>query len=342
MGRRPATSSTIAAALMHHTSARPDAAGWKAFCDADPACTYFQTPSWMDLITTLGLGWTNETVLLRFPHGVEAIVPRATRPVAGRLFRLAEAVPPGVYGGPLVRGGPLEPAHLAAVARLFRGFRAADAALTEVPGRPLDLGTRRQERTTHVLRLAAGETEQTLLARYRKGHRSDVLGARRAGVNASLARTDDEVEAYHAMYCETVARWQRTPYLTYPLALFRALHARATAGERVRIWLARHGAAVLAGAVVLVHGRHASYWHAASTEAGRQVHGGHLALHTAILDAMELGVEVFDFMPSAGLEAVERFKTGFSAEPVRLGVHHFPGSKPYRLLRWAKARTVRA
>jgi hypothetical protein len=52
---------------------------------------------------------------------------------------------------------------------------------------------------------------------------------------------------------------------------------------------------------------------------------------------VKLGVRTFDFMPSAGLEAVERFKTGFAAESACVGVHHFPGSRLYRMMRWAKA-----
>jgi lipid II:glycine glycyltransferase (peptidoglycan interpeptide bridge formation enzyme) len=213
-------------------------------------------------------------------------------------------VPPGLYGAPVLRGGRLEPSELG-------------------------------------LALNPGDTEDTLLMRYRKGHRADVLRARREGVEPVRASSVDEIDGYYGMYRETVGRWQRTPYMMYPLAFFHALLARAASGERIRIWLSRHKGQLLAGVVVFVHERHAAYWHAASTEAGRSRHAGHLALHAAILDALKLGVRTFDFMPSAGLKDVEQFKTGFAAQPADVGVHHFPGSRAYRMIRWAKGWGVK-
>ena len=318
---------------MEQSPERPDPALWKTLCDADPHCTYFQTPSWAELMTSLDLGWRDATVLVRSAQGGEAIVPRLTRRAGAGLFRAHESVPPGVYGAPVVGRGSLGTEQLEMVARLFAGPRSAGAVLTEVPGRPLDFGARRETKTTHLLRFVTGESEQTLLARYRKGHRNDVLKARRSGVAVTLAGCEHDIDGYEQLYRQTVTRWNRAPHLVYPRSLFRRLHALAQAGESVRIWLARRGDELLAGVVVLVHGRHAAYWHAASSDAGREVHAGHLALHAAIVDALSLGAEVFDFMPSGGLAAVERFKEGFDAAASAVGVHLCAGSPPYRMLR---------
>jgi hypothetical protein len=318
---------------MEHTRHRADPSVWKAFCDADPTCTYFQTPSWTELITSIGLGWRDETVLLRFPQGTAAIVPRLARRAGRGMFRGHESVPPGVYGAPVLSGGRLGGTHLASVAHLFQGMRSAGAVLTEVPGQPLDLGVPRRTKTTHLLRFRPGESEETLLARYRKGHRHDVLKARRSGIEASLAGAEADVDGYELLYRQTVSRWQRAPPVVYPPALFHRLHRLAQGGERIRMWLSRRGRELLAGVIVLAHGRHAAYWHAASSDEGREAHAGHLALHAAIVDALNLGVEVFDFLPSAELSAVERFKEGFDAAAVAVGVHLFPASPPYRVLR---------
>jgi CelD/BcsL family acetyltransferase involved in cellulose biosynthesis len=318
---------------MEQTPERPDPALWKTLCDADPHCTYFQTPSWAELVTSLGLGWRDATVLVRCSQGGEAIVPRLTRRAGAGLFRAHESVPPGVYGAPVVGRGTLGTEQLAMVARLFGGLRSAGAVLTEVPGQPLDLGARRETKTTHLLRFVPGECEETLLARYRKGHRNDVLKARRSGVAAALAACERDIDGYERLYRETVTRWKRAPHLVYPRSLFRRLHVLAQTGERIRIWLSRRGEELLAGVVVLVHGRHAAYWHAASSDAGREVHAGHVALHAAIVDALSLGAQVFDFMPSGGLAAVERFKEGFDAAASAVGVHLFAGSPTYRMLR---------
>jgi hypothetical protein len=318
---------------MEHTRHRADPGVWKAFCDADPTCTYFQTPSWAELLTSAGLGWRDDTILVRFRRGTAAIVPRLTRRAGWGMFRAHEAVPPGVYGAPVLGEGKLELEQLAVLARLFRGTRSAGGVLTEVPGHPLDLGAQRQTKTTHVLRFLLGESEETLIARYRKGHRHDVLKARRSGIEARLARSDADVDGYERLYRETVSRWERAPHVVYPPALFHRLHRLAQGGERIRMWLSWRGQELLAGVVVLVHGRHAAYWHAASSDAGREAHAGHLALHAAIVDALGLGAEVFDFMPSGGLSAVERFKEGFDAATAVVGVHLFPASQPYRWLR---------
>lgn len=313
--------------LLRHTVERPNRTVWKSLCDNDPACSYYQTPSWVGLISSLA-GWRDNSVLVSFDDGLVAVVPRVTRPQARGLFRMTEFA--GVYGPPVLRGGPLRREHLDALASLFGGVRSGEGFLSEVPGHPLDFATERQTRTTHLLQLEPLESEHSLLARYRKGHRADVLRARREGVDVTIARSEAEIDAYYRAYRETVGRWERTPYMAYPLSFFRSLLRLANSGEPIRIWLSWRNQELLSGVVVLIQGHHAAYWHAASTDQGRAAHAGHLTVHTAILDAISCSARVFDFMPSADLEAVERFKSGFGAEPAEVGLHRFPGSRLYR------------
>ena len=281
----------------------------------------------------MGAGWRDTSIEVVFRDGVRALVPRLSRPVARGLFRQLEASPPGVYGAPLVKGEGLSRDQWRAISRLFSGLRISDAVLIESPGREIDFGVRRDVAYSHLLKLAPGETEHDLLRRYRKGHRSAVGSARRHGLVVELVSREEDFKAYHEMYLKTVARWERNPYLVYPLAMFNVLGELARETDGVRLWLVRHGGTLLAGALSLQQGQHAAYWHGASTEEGRERNAGQLAVHAAILDAAGQGVEFFDFMPSAGLEGVQRFKSGFGAEEFPFGIHRFPRSRAYSLLR---------
>lgn len=315
---------------------QPEAARWQAICDSDPACTFFQTPTWGGFVATLDPGWQNGTVLMRFRDGVEIVVPRA-KMRSHRVFIRSESVPVGLYGAPVTARERLDRHHLAAVEALYRTPLAAEGVLVEVPGQPLDLRAEREVRTTQMIRLDPSDTEPSLLARYRKGHRDDIRAALRGGLSVSKAETTSDVAEYYDLYLDTVRRWMRAPFVTYRRESFLYLLAASREGGRVAIWTCRRKQELLAGAVVLTHARHAAYWHACSTQSGRAAHAGHLVVHAAILDASSAGARVFDFLPSAGLEQVELFKSGFGAVPVELGIHRFPGGASFRSLRRVRA-----
>ncbi len=311
----------------------PTAESWDRFCLADPTATFFQTPSWLRVCLAMGAGWRDASLEVAFRDGARVLVPRLSRPAARGLFRQYESVPPGVYGAPLADSLDLSPRHWLAIGRLFRGFRVSNAAVVEPPGREIHLGAHREVGHSHLLRLSPGETEDDLFRRYRKGHRSAVLSARRGRLAAELATREEDFAAYHAMYLETAERWERRPHLIYPPEVFLVLCELARGTQGVRLWLVRRDGDLLAGALVLRQGRKAAYWHGASTGPGREANAGQLAVHSAILDASGRGADVFDLMPSAGLKGVEGFKAGFGAEEVPFGIHRFPESRSYALLR---------
>ena len=304
---------------------------WEAIARVDPRATYFQTPGWSMLAARFGLGFEDGSLLVRLGDGARAVVPRMTAPAGGGWFLRFESVPVGCYGAPVAER-PLDPGEARALVRLSRGRRCAGGVVVETPGDRLDLGVPRETISTHRLEWAPGTEGTTLLQGYRKGHRAAVRNAERRGVVIRRATSIEDYRTYHAIYLETVQRWDRQPFVLYSADLFATLGALSARDERIRLWLATLDERVLAGALTLHQGGNASYWHGASTMEGRGCNAGNLVVHAALIDAVEQGRTCFDFMPSASLSEVAQFKAGFGAISVEVGVHSFPGATAYRLL----------
>ena len=143
---------------------------------------------------------------------------------------------------------------------------------------------------------------------------------------------------FHRIYLDTVSRWSRRPFLVYPARLFENLGLAAAERAGVRLWVARLGDETLGGVLTLAHGAHIGYWQSASTTKGRDLGANHLALHEAILAGIREGSRWFDFLPSSALGPVSDFKAGFGTEPRGVGVHRFPPSRTYELLRRVTGR----
>jgi hypothetical protein len=317
-------------------------AAWEYIAGVDPRTTFFQTPAWARLVEAMGVGWSNASRLITLRDGSRAVVPRMRLAAGHGCFARLDSMPPGVYGGPVCER-PLREEEARLFGRFFRGLSFAGGTLIEAPSAPLAVGsTERIPGHTQILDLPpGGATEDGVLRGYSKGHRAAVGRARREQVRTALARDQADFTAYGNLYQDLRARWRRAPYVVYPHDFFAALWRASGIDSRIRLWLAKRDEQLLAGAVILHHGCHAAYWHAASSAEGRALQAGHLVLHTAIMDALQSSRMCFDFMPSAGLDAVARFKRGFGAQPVEIGIHEFGASIPYRVLSATAARLSR-
>ena len=313
---------------------------WGRIAGADPEATFFQTPVWSRLVFSMGRGFREMSRLVRLQDGAQAVLPQM-RQTRGMVFSHLESVPVGLYGAP-VSERPLTQDELMGLAAFYRPRRSAGAIVVETPGARIDLGVRREAVTTRLLQWPAGTAAAAITQGYRKGHRSAVRQAEREGVRVTRAETVGEFLDYYGLYLATLQRWSRQPALAYPLNLFRSLGESAQGDSRIRLWLARIDDRRLAGALALHHGGNASYWHGASTEEGRRRNAGNAAVNAAIMDAVDVGKTRFDFMPSAGLSDVEHFKSGFGAEEVEVGVHHFEGSPLHKLLAKIRERMRRS
>lgn len=314
------------------------AEAWEQVARADPSATFFQTPAWSRLVANMGLGFSEISVLVRLQDGALTVLPRMQR-TRGRFFRQIESVPVGLYGAP-VSERPLTAAEGLSLANYYLPSRSAGALIVEAPEKTIDFGVPRKTTTTQTLRWPAGTDAAVIVQGYRKGHRSAVRKAQREGVVAARAVSMDDFLEYHSVYLATLQRWTRQPGTVYSVDFFRGLCRTSEQDPRIRLWLARRDGRLLAGALALHQGEGAAYWHGASTEEGRQGNAGNVAVHAALMDALEMGRTRFDFLPSAGLLDVERFKAGFGAESVEVGIHRFEGSALWRILGGARERML--
>jgi len=295
-----------------------DESAWRAALAATPRATFFQTPDWWSLAPLTAKGFRVrclELALGEERHVWPLLERKAGRwPFAQRELRGNAA---GTYAMPLGPGSP-SPAFCAAAARWMQGH-ARTGELRPNPFATIpsvDWGSRRDD-ATQVVDLAGGI--EAVRQRYSRGHRSNIRSGQHQGVVVAPAEGPDDWNAYYAIYEDSIDRWGSAARRRYPFALFHAL-ADLPQGP-VRLWLAKVGDQVAAGAVVLTHGDTCVYWHGATARAFFE-HRPSNVLHDAIMDhAAASGCGTYDMQPSGGLEGVMAFKRGFGAQSVSSPVY---------------------
>lgn len=294
--------------------ARPravDDGTWLQIAREDPDATFFHTPMWRELAVRGAGRCADASFRVTLPGGVRAVFPlQELLPRNGRGRYLLSTYPYG-YGGP-VADGTLGAGDLR---RLYRLAQAAATTVTGNPRRPAPpdvLGWSARELTTQALDLAPGY--EALQRNFSKGHRAAITQARRKGVTTRLAESLDDYRAYYGVYEDSIRRWGEAASPRYPWTLFAVGWELAQRHpDALRLWLAEHEGDLVAGAWVFYWNGHVMYWHAANLERAFELRPASLLLATAIEDACERGLGVFDFGHSGGHEGPEAFKRRFGA-----------------------------
>ena len=241
----------------------------------------------------------------------------------------------GCYGGPIA-DGPLSAEdwcalRLAAVKGNIRCFR--ETANPLAPAESAAPWTSVPD-FTHMLGL--NRDFDSILAAFSRGHRGAVAKAMKAGVDINHAADLSEYREYYAMYEASRQRWGDAASSNYPLRLFEAISELAsTRPAEVKLWQARDGTRLLAGALIFYWNRHAVYWHGAAYAKFFHLRATTLLLAEAIRDACERGYAYFDFNPSGGHEGTAEFKRRFGAETKPFERYEVAGwwTRPLDLLR---------
>ena len=287
-----------------------EAAEWDAAWLACDHATWFHSRAWAEI-------WAEhrEGALVPAPRVVEfsdgrcALLPLCEERLRGVL--LHRASPAGTYGGWLAEE-PLGKVHAA---------RLLAYLVDEVPGLrwrvcpwdPLaaeltaELG---EPETTRALRLEGGF--EALARRFSSGPRWGVRRARREGLEVGIAIDLEDWRAYYALYQESLARWGEQATSRYDWDLFAEIRLRDP--ENARLWVARLGGEIVAGALVFYASRHAAWWHASVASAHSGKRPMNLLLHEMIRDACEQDLAILDLGPSHAHGGVEEFKSGYAAE----------------------------
>ncbi len=300
---------------------------WDAFVAGHARGHFLQSAAWGRL--RAAQGWQVVRTALRDERG--ALVAGAQALVRRRLGGAVAYVPRGPVVEP---GSDAWPALLAALRARHRpstvALRLEPHWTDDAAGRAgLDRAGLRvaeplQPPSTLVLDLTRGP--EALLAAMKPKWRYNIGLAARSGVEVGRGG-DGDLDAFETLLSATARRHG----LGARPAGYHAAVAAAL-GPAARLFVARAAGEVLAAALVVHHGRTATYLYGASSEAQRQRMPSHAVQWAAITDAAAAGLAAYDFwgVPDAvgrawaaggdpdavppgegGLWGVWRFKRGF-------------------------------
>lgn len=160
-----------------------------------------------------------------------------------------------------------------------------------LPGRRVEVVPR------HTVVLDIARDDKALL-KSMDGAERKIRKAEREGVEVTEARSLADVEAYHALSRDTADRIRtRSRFTELPLAFFVDIWKRMVPAGHARIFLARHGGALIAGNLFVIHGDTMLYYQGASTRDRAQTlrQAPAACFWAAIRAARELGLTRFDF-----------------------------------------------
>jgi CelD/BcsL family acetyltransferase involved in cellulose biosynthesis len=285
-------------------------AEWDAAWLASDHATWFHSRAWAEIWAEYRRGEIVPAArVVEFSDGRSALLPLCAERGRGGLRHRAS--PAGTYGGWLAED-PLEKADAACLLGHLR---------QEVPGLawrvcPWDPQAAQltagmgQPETTRALRLEGGFEE--LERRFSSGPRWGVRRALREGLEVGIAIEIDDWRSYYELYRQSLDRWGDRATSRYAWDLFAEIRLRDP--ENARLWVARLGREVVAGALVLYAPRIAAWWHASAAAAHFSKRPMNLLLHEMIRDACEQDLAIFDMGPSHAHGGVEEFKSGYATE----------------------------
>jgi lipid II:glycine glycyltransferase (peptidoglycan interpeptide bridge formation enzyme) len=243
------------------------------------------------------------------PHGPEGVGPEQEN--GPFLAALAAALRPHLAGCLFLRYDLPWAVRPEGVARLRKA--------------PMDI----QPPDTVVLDL--GYEEESLLAAMKSKTRYNIGLAAKKGVRVEEGSAAD-LPAWYELYRET-ARRDRITLHSYDYYRRQFESAQGGGGiPELKLLLARHEGDLLAGIIVAVHGRAATYLYGASSDAKRNLMPAYALQWEAIRFARRRGCLTYDLFgippspdPAHPMHGLYRFKTGFGGRVVnRPGCWDFP------------------
>jgi lipid II:glycine glycyltransferase (peptidoglycan interpeptide bridge formation enzyme) len=331
-----------------------------AFIDSRPSASFLQTPAWGAVKTewrSESIGWFEDARMVGAGLVLYRQLPRVRRFLAylpegpvlnwdgpgldaaltAMAAHLREAGAFGVRMGPpvamrswhadTVKAAIADPAtrRLADV----QPDRTFPAAAT-VEQTLLGAGWRRQRadggfgagQPPFVFQLPLrGRTPDEVLAGMNQLWRRNIKKASKAGV--VVARGDiDDLGDFHRLYTETAHRDAFNPR---PLGYFRQMFEALLSEDpdRIRLYLARHEADLVAATTWVKVGTHTWYSYGASSGAKREVRGSNAIQWRMITDALDANAEIYDLRgitdtvdPADPHIGLVQFKVGTGGEVV--------------------------
>ena len=199
--------------------------------------------------------------------------------------------------------------------------------------------------STHILDLAGRDYESVWMS-FKGRVRRDVRKAEKSGVHVSSAAEASDIDAFYALYRESMVRNQAVA--KYPRSFVQAVADRLIAVDRGALLLAMHSGRPIAGMLLADSAKGCHYLMAGSLSEGLQYCPNDLLLNHALVRAIDHGYDFFDFLPSGENDTgLENFKSKWDAARVDAPVYELI-TKPGRMRAFdfaysvAQTRTGRA
>ena len=303
------------------------AAAWDALVDAAPTPDVYYRPGYVRA-SALGAGGPGVGLVVEADGG-RALVPLVLRTFEGLPFargeRGGDAITPYGYGGVLPLDGRF------AIPPIVGALRAwcAEAGLASVMLRlhPLLLqgawpwaeagAEYRRHGPTTAIELARWNAAARCVATMRKGHRAD-LGAARKVLEVRWGREAPALEAFRALYDQTMERLGASAAYRFPAAYYELLAGGL--GDRLDVALAYAGDEPVAGAIFLADVDHAHYHLSATRSEGRVRGATTLLVNEGAAWAGARGCKLLHLGGgTAGADALYHFKRGFGGLELEYG-----------------------
>lgn len=274
------------------------------FVAAFGEATFFHTPAWLAVLEAsfrrLRTGWITareggELV------GVMPVVEMQRGP-----FRFLWSLPFGTYGHPLAR----DPAVRAALLRIFVRLASRCCCLESAASFfdsawfsdvPAGACVRMEECCLIELEGSFEDFWRGVLSSKRRQLCNRGL---RAGVTVRVLETEEEVQAFHALYVAGSRAWGGVH--PYPLRFFLELFKRRDSG--VVFWGGYIGGKLLGGNIDFYYGEMAQAWQAGISPEAYPYHVGSLLVTSAVEEAYRRGFKIFNLGSSGGDEGLIFFK----------------------------------
>ena len=288
--------------------------------------------AWDDLLDRIGItdaylryGWSaasavieeGEPVLLHYGDaGGDVVMPLLVRPVPEHA-QLRDAITPYGYGGPIAVGDapPIEAFHAAArawmldqrIVSLFVRFHPLmENHHLALPG--TDVG---------ALAGSVGwrlDQARDLELDMHQRHRRIVRKARREGVEVAVVPASESLDAFRALYEETMRRQEAARFYFFPDAYWEALQQHFA--DQLMIVQATYEGECAAALLLVATHPYVHYHLGASSDTGRRIGASNLCFLTAAQWGQSQGYEVLHLGGGVGggADSLFEFKSRFDPE----------------------------
>lgn len=292
---------------------QPTRTFWQEVAERSPLATLYHAPLWAESLVSVFSHYEIGTVGFTFADGTCAVFPllRSRHGLFRRRYRY-KSFGFGSYGGPIYTGS-WDDAKTEAVFSYFQRRRES----LHFDGNPLwqhPLPPYLVQQQTETLVLHLDQPLEELFRRFSASHRRGIATAQKKGVTVRRSAGGDDLEAYTALYADTLKRWGDRTIVEFPATLTRQL--LETDPEHVVLWLAEVEGTPVAGIIMMYWNKVAHYWRGASRQGYESTHANTLLQWQVIQDAHARQFLLYDFAPSGPLAGVEEFKRRFGAEKI--------------------------